>query len=189
MARCIQAFILCVCLIDSTIADELANQAQTPSGSPFQATEPESLEWPREFIEYEGRATISAKYRFVFDAESGYPQNPHLFLMPDPESRSKLPYLTRWVNGDAAKKVTLTETAEKIWVTNVADAALALLGSQLAEEVLAGKHKKVIGEAVVVIEGFTAGYSCDSPFFGTQFVEVSREILPPSKAAQGIGGC
>ena len=41
----------------------------------------------------------------------------------------------------------MTETAEEIWVTNVAEAALALLGSQLAEEVLAGKHKKIVGEA------------------------------------------
>lgn len=62
---------------------------------------------------------------------------------------------------DGSKKVLRTDTAEEIWVTNVADAANALLGKPLAAEVMAGKRAKIVGEAVVVIEGFSAGYECE----------------------------
>jgi hypothetical protein len=56
--------------------------------------------------------------------------------------------------------------------------------------VLAGKHEKVSGEAVVVIEGFGAGYLCDNPFFSTRFVEVKREISAASvPASRGVTGC
>jgi hypothetical protein len=191
MARCIQAIILCLCTVGSAFAADPPNRAHTPPRSPFHATGPESLEWPRGFVEYEGRTTVSAKYRFVFDEENGFEQNPHLFLMPDPASQASLPYLTRWVyesDGDS-RTVERTEKAEEIWVENVAEAALALLGKQLAAEVLAGKHQKVTGEAVVVIEGFSAGYECDSPSFATRFVEVRREISAPAATTRGVGGC
>ena len=190
MARCIQAIILCVCLVGSAPADDLVNRAHTPPQSPFHATGEETLEWPRGSIEYQGRATISAKYRFVFDEEYGFPQNPHLFLMPALESQSTLPYLTRWIYQDGnPDKIQWTEKAEEIWVTNVAEAAAALLGERLAAEVLAGRHEKVMGEAVVVIEGFHAGYECDSPSFATRFVEVSRVISAPSATKRDMGGC
>lgn len=181
MARYIQAVALCLCMVGSTCADGLVHQGHTPPQSPFHATGPETIEWPRQFVEYEGRATLSAKYRFVFDEENGFEQNPHLFLMPDVEAQSQLPYLTRGMNA--------SEKADEIWVTNVAEAGLALLGKQLAEEVLAGKHQKVTGEAIVVIEGFSAGYECDSPSFATRFVEVQREISAPSVTTRGVGGC
>ena len=181
MAWCIQAIII-MCLIGSALADDLVNRAHTPPQSPFHAIGGETLEWSRGPAEYEGRASMNAKYRFVFDEENGYEQNPHLFLMPDPESQSGLPYLTRWVHesDEDPKLVEWTEKAEEIWVTNVADAAVLLLGKQLAEEVMAGKHERVVGEAVVVIEGFSAGYDCDSPSFATRLLEVKREVSAPS---------
>lgn len=54
---------------------------------------------------------------------------------------------------------------------------------------MAGKHEKVTGEAVVVIEGFSAGYTCDAPFFATRFVEVSREISAAVTGERGVIGC
>lgn len=190
MARCIQA-IMIMCLIGSALADDLANRAHTPPQSPLHAIGAETLEWPRGSVEYEGHATINAKYRFVFDEESGYEQNPYLFLMPDHGSQSTLPYLTRWVHesDDDPKLVEWTEKAQEIWVTNVADAAVLLLGKQLAEEVMAGKHEQIVGEAVVVIEGFSAGYECDSPQFATRLVEMKREISAPSATMRDVRGC
>jgi hypothetical protein len=190
MPRYIQAIIL-MCLVASALADDLVSRAHTPPQSPFHARGAETLEWPRGLAEYEGRASISAKYRFVFDEENGYEQNPHLFLMPDLDSQSRLPYLTRWVHetDEDPKPAEWTEKAKEIWVTNVGDAAVLLLGKQLAEEVMAGKHEKVVGEAVVVIEGFSAGYECDSPSFATRLVEVKREISGPSTATRGVTGC
>ncbi|WP_116807637.1 hypothetical protein [Steroidobacter cummioxidans] len=186
-----------LCLISAAVADDAPNSAHTPPESPFRASGPETLEWAkRDFIEYQGRATISAKYRFVYfdgnsDDDPGYSQNPHLFLLPNQEAQATLPYLTRWVyeRDDSQEKVLWTERAERIWVTNVADAAAGLLGEQLAAEVLAGKHETVVGEAVVVIDGFSAGYECDSPSFATRFVAVKHEISAPSVAKRGVGGC
>jgi len=190
MARCIQVVIV-MCLIGSALADDLVNRAHAPLQSPFQAIGAETLEWPRGPAEYEGRASINAKFRFVFDEENGYEQNPHLFLMPDLQSRSRLPYLTRWVreSDNDPKLVELTEQAEEIWVTNVADAAVLLLGKRMSEEVMAGKHEKVVGEAVVVIEGFSAGYECDSPSFATRLVAVKRVISGPSTTTRDVSGC
>jgi hypothetical protein len=118
MARCIQGFII-LFLIGSALADDLTNRAHTPPESPFRAIGAETLDSPREPAEYAGQASINAKYRFVFDEENGYEQNPHLFLMPDLESQSRLPYLTRWVHesDDDRKLVERTEKAEEIWVT------------------------------------------------------------------------
>ena len=191
MTRVAGAIVFCVCLIGSAIADDLVNRAHTPTQSSFHAIGAETLEWPRGPVEYEGHATISAKYRFVFDEQNGYQHNPHLFLMPDVDSQSRLPYLTRWADesDNNPRKVQRTEKAEEIWVTNVAEAATALLGQKLAEEVLAGKHEKVTGEAVVVIEGFSAGYECDSPFFATRLVEVKREVVAPATTTRGVSGC
>ncbi len=191
MAQCIQAIIIMGCLIGSARADDLVNRAHTPPQSPFHAIGAETLEWPRGLAECEGRASINAKYRFVFDEETGYEQNPHLFLMPDLESQSRLPYLTRWLHqsDDNPKLVEWAEKAEEIWVTNVADAAVLLLGKRLAEEVMAGKHEKVVGEAVVVVEGFSAGYECDSPSFATRLVEVKREVSAPSATTRSVSGC
>ena len=168
-------------LIGSAIAGDAQFQAHTPPESSLRAIGPETPEWPtRLSIEYAGRATIRAKYRFVYDAENGYSQNPYLFLLPDRESQSRLPYLTRGLQ---------TDKAEAIWVTNVADAAGALLGKPMAEEMLAGKHAKIVGEAVVVIEGFSAGYECDVPAFGARFVEVKSEVSAPAAAAPRAEGC
>jgi hypothetical protein len=192
MIKSITSLLLCVCLIASTSADDFANRAHTPPGSPFRALSDETLSAYRTDIEYEGRATISTKYRFVYDEESGGDQNPSLYFDPNPESQSQLPYVTRWIYESDANptKVKWTEPAKEIWVTNVAEAAVALLGTQLAEEVLAGKHEKVSGEAEVVIEGFGAGYLCDAPFFSTRFVEVKREISAASvPASRGVTGC
>jgi hypothetical protein len=71
------------------------------------------------------------------------------------------------------------DTATEIWVTNVADAAVALLGPKLADEVMTGKYENVYGEALVVIDGFTADYTCTSAIFSTQFVKVETEISAP----------
>jgi hypothetical protein len=187
-----RALVVGLCLVGTALADAPAFQAHTPPESAFHAIGPETPEWPNRLnIEYEGRATIRAKYRFVYDAENGYEQNPHLFLLPDRESQAQLPYLTRWVfeSDTHPTKVLRTDAAEEIWVTNVGDAAIALLGQQLAKEVMAGKHEKVVGEAIVVIEGFSAGYECDSPSFGTLFVEVKDEVSPPSLTKHGMNGC
>jgi len=191
MFRYLQSIALVLCIIGAASAADIVNRAHTPSQSPFQATGPETLEWPRQFAEYEGRATVSAKYRFVFDEENGFEQNPHLFLMPDRSSQSTLPYLTRWVHesDDSAQLIERTENPEEVWVTNVAEAAVALLGSQLAQEVLAGKHEKVTGEAIVVIEGFSAGFECDQPSFATRFVEVRQMISAATITTRGVGGC
>lgn len=190
--KSLQALIVGVCLVGTALADEPAFRAHTPPESSFRAVGPEVPEWPNRLsIDYEGRATIKANYRFVYDEENGFEQNPHLFLLPDRESQSRLPYLTRWVfeSDDGSKKALRTDTAKEIWVTNVADAAIALLGKQLAEEVMAGKHARIVGEAVVVIEGFGAGYECDQPSFGTLFVELRNEVSAPSVAARGSSGC
>lgn len=189
--RSIQAIVLFVCAIGSTTADDLTNRAHTPPQSPFRAVGEETPEGPQGPAEYQGRASINAKYRFVFDEENGYEQNPHLFLMPDLEAQSRLPYLTRWVHesDDDPKLIQWTEKAEKIWVTNVADAAVLLLGKQMAEQVMSGKHETVVGEAVVVIEGFSAGYECDSPSFATRLIEVKREISAPSAGPRDVRGC
>lgn len=191
MIKHITSLLLCVCLIGHTVADDRSNRAHTPPGSPFHALGEETLTWPRTDIEYEGRATISAKYRFVYDEENGYEQNPHLYFEPSVESQSQLPYLTRWVyeSDNSSQLVKWTEPAKEIWVTNVAEAAVALLGKQLAEEVLAGRHEQVTGDAVVVIEGFGAGYTCDNPFFSTRFVEVKREFSAAAAGKRGVGGC
>lgn len=180
-----------ICLIGSAHADDHVNRAHTPPQSPFHTIGAETLEWPRGPAEYEGRASIKAKYRFVFDEENGFEQNSHLFLMPDLESQSRLPYLTRWGRESDfnPRLVESRDKAEEIWVTNVDDAAVLLLGKQLAEEVMAGKHERVVGEAVVVIEGFSAGYECDNPSFTTRLVEVKREVLAPSATTRGVSGC
>jgi hypothetical protein len=190
MVRCIRA-ILIMCLTGTAVAEERVDRAHTPPQSPFHAIGAETLAWPRGPAEYQGRASINAQYRFVFDEENGYEQNPHLFLMPDHESQATLPYLTRWVHesDDDPKLVEWTEKPEEVWVTNVADAAVLLLGKQLAEEVMAGKHERVVGEAVVVIEGFSAGYECDSPSFATRLIEVKREVSAPSATTRDVSGC
>jgi hypothetical protein len=54
---------------------------------------------------------------------------------------------------------------------------------------MAGKHEKVVGEAVVVIEGFSAGYECDSPSFATRLVEMKREVSAPSATTLDVSGC
>jgi hypothetical protein len=190
--KSLHALIVGLCVVGAALADEPAFRAHTPPESSFRAVGPEIPEWPNRLnIEYEGRATVRAKYRFVYDEENGFEQNPHLFLLPDRASQSLLPYLTRWVfeSDGGSKKVLRTQRAEEIRVTNVADAAIALLGNRLAEEVMAGKHAKVVGEAVVVIESFGAGYECDQPSFGTVLVEVKSEVSAPSVAAPGMGGC
>lgn len=192
MTKPITSLLLSLCLIGNTIADDFVNRARTPPQSPFHALGDETLSASRTDAEYEGRATISAKYRFVFDEENGYDQNPHLYFEPSLESQPQLPYLTRWEYESDANltKVERTDLAKEIWVTNVPEAAVALLGKDLAEEVLAGKHEKVVGEAVVVIEGFGAGYLCDSPFFSTRFVAVKREISAATAAPDpGVIGC
>lgn len=197
MTRCVETLFVGLLLTGAVIAEDAPNSAHTPPHSPFTASGPETLEWPhRDVIEYQGRATIGAKYRFVYfdendDTNPGYDQNPHLFLLPNPESQAVLPYLTRWVyESDASQvKVLWTEKAKEVWVTNVADAAVALLGKQLAADVLAGKYETVIGEAVVVIEGFSAGYECDSPSFTTRLVEVKREMSAPAATTRAVSGC
>lgn len=74
-----------------------------------------------------------------------------------------------------------------IWVSNV-EAAVALLGKKLAKEVLNGEHPRVVGEAAVVIETFSA--ACDNPFFSTRFVEVEREAVAATPAAaEVVFGC
>jgi hypothetical protein len=188
MTQFIQA-ILIMCVVGSALADELVNRAHTPPKSPFHVIGAETLEEPRGPAAYEGRASISTKYRFVFNEENGYELQ--LFLMPDLESQSRLPYLTRWVHeaDDDPELVKVTEKAEEIWVTNVENAAVLLLGKQLAEEVIAGKHERVGGEAVVVIEGFSAGYECDSPSFATRLVGVKRVVSAPSATTGGGSGC
>src|SRR5688572_17025555 len=134
------SLLLSVCLMSSTFANDLAERAHTPPESPFHALSDETLSPPRSEVEYEGRATISTKYRFVYDEEND--DAAQLYFDPNPESQSQLPYLTRWVfeSDGSPTRVQWTEPAKKIWVTNVAEAALALLGKQLAEEVLALKH-------------------------------------------------
>jgi hypothetical protein len=191
MTWCTQAIVLCVCLSGNALAADRVNRAHTPPQSPFHATEAEILEPSQGTIEYEGRTAIRAKYRFVFDEENGYEQNPHLFLKPDLASRSTLPYLTRWVfdSANSSEMIERTDKAEEIWVTNVSEAAALLLGKRFAEEVLAGKHEKVSGEAEVVVEGFSAGYQCDNPSFGTRLVEVRREIVAPSASKRSATGC
>lgn len=191
MTKHLLPLLLSVCWIGNTIAEDFTERAHTPPQSPFHALGDESLAWPRTAVEYEGRTTLSARYRFVFDEENGYEQNPHLLFEPSSHSQSQLPYLTRWVHeSDASPKlVQWTELATEIWVTNVAEAAVALLGKSLAEEVMAGKHEQVTGEAVVVIDGFSASYSCDAPFFTTRFVEVSREISAAVAGERGLSGC
>lgn len=184
-----KVILLCMYLASSALAGD--ERAHTPPQSPFRAVGPEILEQTSGATEYEGRATITAKYRFVFDEENGYSKNPYLFLMPSEDGQAELPYVTRWVHesNDAPKLVQWTERAEKIWVTNVTEAATALLGKQLAEEVLAGKHEKVTGEAIVVIEGFIAGYECDNPSFATRLVEVKKEISAAAMGKRDFGGC
>jgi hypothetical protein len=191
MTKHLLPLLLSVCWIGNTIAEDFTERAHTPPQSPFHALGDESLAWPRTAVEYEGRTTLSARYRFVFDEENGYEQNPHLFLLPSPQSQSQLPYLTRWVHesDQSPKLVQWTERAEEIWVTNVPEAAAALLGKQLAEEVLAGKHEQVTGEAIVVIESFSAGYECDSPSFSARFVEVKREISAAVPGKRTVSGC
>jgi hypothetical protein len=189
--RCMLGIVL-LCLIGGALGDDLLPQAHTPQAhtppqSPFQ---PKRLETRGGPVQYEGRALIDAKYAFVFDEESGYDQDPHLLLVPDHESLARLPYLTRWVtkSDDDPKLVEWTDKAKEIWVTNVSQAAVLLLGKTQAEEVMAGK-RKVVGEAVVVIEGFSAGYECDLPWFETVLVEVKREASAPSAMTNHVGGC
>ena len=191
MMRCMLGIIF-VCLIGGALADDLLNQAHTPQAhtppqSPFQPLRLETRGGP---VQYEGRALIEAKYSFVFDEESGYDQEPHLLLVPDRESLARLPYLTRWVTrfDDDPELVEWTDKAKEIWVTNVSQAAVLLLGKTQAEEMMAGKHK-VVGEATVVIEGFSAGYECDRPWFQTVLVEVKRKALAPSATTSRVGGC
>jgi hypothetical protein len=184
--RCLPGLIF-VFLIGSVLADDFVNQAHTPPQSPFRLLRAE----PRGPVQYEGRALINAKYSFVFDEESGFDQDPHLLLMPDRESLARLPYLTRWVqeSADDSKLVEWTDRPKEIWVTNVSQAAVLLLGKTRAEEMMAGKHQKVVGEAVVVIEGFSADYECGIPSFVTVLVEVKRKGSAPSATTNGIGGC
>jgi hypothetical protein len=191
MTNYLLPLLLGVCWIGNTIAEDRTVRAHTPPQSPFHALGDESLSWPRWQVEYEGRATISARYRFVFDEETGYQQNPYLYFEPSPESQAQLPYLTRWVHesDQSTELVKLTEHAKEIWVINVAEAAAALLGKPLAEEVLAGKHEQIVGEAIVVIEGFNAGYECDTPSFSARFVEVKRELSAAAPGKRVVGGC
>jgi hypothetical protein len=186
MMRCMVGIIF-MCLIGSSLAGDLVIQAHTPPQSPFRPLQVET----RGPVPYEGRALIHAKYSFLFDKESGYDQDPHLLLMPDHESLARLPYLTRRAStsDDDSELVEWTDQPKEIWVTNVSQAAVLLLGKAQAEEMLAGKHEKVVGEAVVVIEGFSAGYECDRPVFETVLVEVKRNVSPPSAMNNRIGRC
>lgn len=134
MTKHITQLLLCICVVSSTLADDRTERAHTPTQSPFHALGDETLAWPRSDVEYEGRATISARYRFVFDEESSFEQNPHLYFEPSSESQSQLPYLTRWVHESegSPKLIQWIDPAKEIWVTNVAEAAVALLGKSLA---------------------------------------------------------
>lgn len=197
MRKMIEPLVVWLALSGAAIAEDRPNSAHTPPQSPFTASGSETLAPPNyNVIQYRGRTTLQAKYRFVYfnendDDAPGYDQNPYLVLLPDSESQLALPYLTRWVyQSDASKvKALLTEKADEIWVSNVADAAVALLGKSLAADVLAGKHETITGEAVVVIDGFSAGYECDNPSFSTRFVEVKRAMSAPLTAKREVGGC
>ena len=108
------------------------------------------------------------KYRFIYDKDSGYDDNPQLLLIPAEKELAQLPYLT-----ECGKP----EQATQIQVENLRDAATRLLSKQLAAELTAGKYPEVSGTARIVVDGFLAGYECDSPFFSTRFVSVAQVVM------------
>jgi hypothetical protein len=177
MRRRIQALFFAMLLCSTAIAGEVGYRAHTPTQSPFEVIGSEIPTARQSSLEYRGRATIRVKYRFVYGSD----RNLHLDLLPESKSQSILPFLTRWANesGTSENKVMVTDTPKEIWVTNVTDAAVALLGAGLADEMLAGKYENVYGEALVVIDGFVADYTCISALFSTEFLKVETVITAP----------
>lgn len=159
------------CLIAQlSIAEEPAFRVVMPAETTLRLHGPDVPQSPHQLaVDFEGQITIRAKYRFMFEEERR--AEPVLLLFPDQESISSLPHITRPGTGWVAEK------AEKIWVTNIEDAAAALLTEEMAAQVLAGRLPEVIGEADIVGDEFSAGYECDVPSFTIKFVRIGREIL------------
>ena len=122
------------------------------------------------------------KFRFVYDAEDGFEQNPYLYLLPDQESRAVLPFQQRWRSESEDKPglIQVEDRPREIWVSNVAEAGQALLGAELAKQIMDGTHQEVTGEAVVEIDGFSAGYECDRPAFATRLVAMKQQLAVPN---------
>lgn len=177
------SLIALTCLgVQLSIAEEPSFRVVVPAETTLRLNGPDVPQPPDHLaVDFEGQITIRAKYRFMFEEEGR--AEPVLLLFPDQESISRLPHITRPGTGWVAEK------AEKIWVTNIKDAAAALLTEEMAAQVLAGSLPGVIGEADIVGDEFSAGYECDVPSFTIKFVRIDREILHAriSEPAQSSG--
>jgi hypothetical protein len=162
-----------------SMAAEPTFRVVMPAETTLSLAGPDIPESPYQWaIGLEGQVSIHAKYRFIYDDESGAEQ-PMLLLLPDQDSILRLPHVVRPGTG------WVPERAEAIRVFNVREAALALLPDKFATRILAGEIREVEGEAVILGEEFHAGYECDAPLFSVRFVKVDREVLHARLGASG----
>ena len=122
---------------------------------------------------FSGKATIRAKYTFVFHPEDNK-EFAGIVLEPDSESIEALPYLTERKTDEVPKKIVVSNTERAVEL---------LLGSEKAEELRGSDYPSVNGDAVFVIDNFAAGFECDQAVFLAS-VEVVTKVIHVAKLGE-----
>ena len=169
------AIVLALGVLASSSVDAYEQyKAALPSASTL-ARAPQTNEMDM-YVYFRGHMTLQVTYRFVYDEESGYSDNPYLLLMPDEKGLAQMPYLT-----ERGKP----ERPAEIFVLNPKEAAGRLLSKELAAEIQAGKHKEISGTAVVSVDGIGVGYECDRATSVARFVSLKQVVTKPVATPPG----
>ena len=140
-----------------------------PKNSPLIPKEHHLLPW----IDFEGQVTIRAQFQFRH-TDSDYSSSIDLYIYPDQEGVSNLPYLT--LRGP--------DKATEIYVRNSLEIAKEIISKRELDLLKSGSVKFVSGWAIFKITDFAAGFECDSPKFATSILP---QIKVESIKATGLG--
>lgn len=117
---------------------------------------------------FNGTTDINVTYQFHYDEFDKYGRgNISLYVYPDTSSLKSLPYLLERGR---------PEKANQIFILNPEKSFYFLLSSEQTSQLLSGMVRSFSGKAKLQISSFFASYSCDSPSFTAEFVQLKKEI-------------
>jgi len=134
-----------------------------PTDSPLKIKRVEKIP---PFLFFSGKAEIRAKYTFSYLADA-YKPYVELIIEPVNNSLNKLPFLVQRGRDEKPLKVSVFE---------VKKAAKLLLGTEMAEKIINGKHPSISGEANIIIYNFGAGYECDKAVYIAKLKSVNNHF-------------
>ena len=132
------------------------------------------------YVHFNGSQRIAGRFRFEYNVDSPYWVNPFMLFFPDAETVDLLPYLTE--RG-------APERPQQILIENPIEAANALLGRSLAEDLNAGRLLILEGVATIVIDQYSAGFECDAPQFVARFVRAEGTAQLAEEGDRSVHGC